>query len=157
MGVFDSWKKEATGVVPGEGAVFLVLEDEHFASLRHARVLARFGRMSIRAHRGTHRRAETLGAVLRECGAATRQFSTWISAVNGDGQIEQDEMMAMEPLRIEAGQRLTPKQYAGDLFAAAAFLQLGMAALAARKARSPVLANCFGYGAGHAAFILEAP
>ena len=50
-----------------------------------------------------------------------------------------------------------PKAALGDLFAAAAPVQVGLAAGWTRfnHARCRVLANCFGYGSEQAAFLLE--
>jgi hypothetical protein len=45
----------------------------------------------------------------------------------------------------------------GDLFAAAAPLQVALAALLAGQLGQPVLANCFGHGTEQAAFLLEPP
>jgi hypothetical protein len=46
----------------------------------------------------------------------------------------------------------------GNLFAAAAVVQLALAAaLASRQPGTPVLADCFGPGTEQAAFVVEAP
>jgi hypothetical protein len=43
------------------------------------------------------------------------------------------------------------------LFAAAAGLQIGLAALLVERSGGRVLANCFGHGSEQAAFVLEKP
>jgi len=54
---------------------------------------------------------------------------------------------------------IRPKSHLGDLFAAAAAVQLGLGAeLALHNGSSrKVLANCCGFGSQQAAFALEAP
>jgi hypothetical protein len=50
-----------------------------------------------------------------------------------------------------------PKPQLGNLFAAAAAVQVALAARLASRGdtHGPVLANCFGYGSEQAAFVLE--
>jgi hypothetical protein len=65
--------------------------------------------------------------------------------------------MALKEQGVVDQCRICPKKHAGDLFAAAALLQVALAALQLQHVGSPVLANCFGHGSEQAAFILEAP
>jgi hypothetical protein len=50
---------------------------------------------------------------------------------------------------------LRPKPCVGNLFAAAAALQVALGALLVERLGGRVLANCFGHGSEQAAFLLE--
>ena len=80
-----------------------------------------------------------------------------VAADNGDVTAGEDERQALSNLQITAPIVIHPKKQVGDLFAAAAGLQIGLAALLAERSGGRVLANCFGHGSEQAAFVLEKP
>jgi len=191
QGVFQSWKETKTGGVPGEGAVFLVLEKEPDAVARGARIYARVSAFSLGTRRKEQTRADAYAQVLKgitgrahesaddgealpaaiasippsnirgqDTCLATRRpqgFGAMVSAGNGDSSMEQAEGQALSSLGIAAGTVIHPKKHAGDLFAAAAALQVGLAALLVERGGRRVLANCFGHGSEQASFVLEEP
>ena len=151
QGVFDSWRKAGSGIVPGEGSVFLVLERETDAAARGAKIHARISGMSLRSHRKETERVltyvETLGRLDVE------GIDAIVSAGNGDPLVTVEEERALNEAGITSQKRLRPKQHVGDLFAAAAFLQVAIAAQLGGR----TLVNCFGHGSEMAAFVLEKP
>jgi 3-oxoacyl-[acyl-carrier-protein] synthase II len=166
LGAFDSWMRYGTGSVPGEGAAFLVLEEHTQAARRGAKIYAlvrghSFGSIMTKSNvfsasngRG-FTKAEVLANVLR-----TLNISADIRVVaagDGDVDISAAESGALENLGLDRRDVLRPKSHLGNLFAAAAAVQLALAAtVAARQASvTPVLANCFGFGTEQAAFSLE--
>jgi hypothetical protein len=80
-----------------------------------------------------------------------------VAAACCDVSAGQDELAALASRQITSTLVIHPKKYAGDLFAAAAALQIGLAALLAGRGNGPVLASCFGHGSEQAAFVLEKP
>jgi 3-oxoacyl-[acyl-carrier-protein] synthase II len=175
-GVFRSWREQGQGAVPGEGAAFLVLEAEDRARARGVRILARavgagFCTVTEVPH-GTDASARPFGATAaRETrlGSTLETFRTavagtgpgaqviLVSGEEGDGLNQRAEEQALQALGITAGEALRPKVHAGNLFAAAAALQVGLAATlaSAHGAGAKVLAACFGHGSEQAAFLLE--
>lgn len=153
LGLFQSWEDCGAGMVPGEGAVFLVLEDEGAARARGARVYARVADFNFARRRKKVLRGETYRAVLGKFDLAS--VGALVSAADGDGRRAGDEARALESFNFKAGQVVCPKQGAGNLFAAAAALQVAVGALVAGQSGKRVLANCFGYGSEQGAFVLE--
>ena len=155
QGAFASWQKRRAGPVPGEGAAFLVLEEEGNAAARGARIHARLSGFSLATRRkgssGMEACAQTLGR-LRFSGSS---LDAIVAAANGDALAEQDENQALATLQIWALTVVHPKKQMGDLFAAAAPVQIGLAAWLAGRQGGWVLANCFGHGSEQAAFLLE--
>jgi len=152
-GLFDAWKKEKAGVIPGEGAAFLVLEGEPAAAARGARVYARLGRSSFGASHTKSRRQEVLFKTLSGLGCPCP--AAIVAAGEDDQTTRKDEAATLEALGVKADAKICPKRHLGNLFAAAATLQVALAALLAERLARPVLANCFGYGGEQAAFVLE--
>jgi 3-oxoacyl-[acyl-carrier-protein] synthase II len=157
QGLFQSWRESRSGIVPGEGAIFLVLETASRAVARGARVYARLSDFNLRTQRQGTTRADTCTGVLEELKLSMRTPETIIAADNGDPATGEAERQALAATQITARTVLRPKTQAGDLFAAAAALQIGLGALLVERGAGLVLANCFGHGSELAAFVLEKP
>ena len=167
QGLFRSWKETGQGVIPGEGAAFLVLEREADAITRDARIYARLVDCSFRTRRKGQARIDVMSEVYEKLGRNATQGSdpvsngNRISAVlasdNGDAGAESMDERVLAKMSIQAGELFHPKRQLGDLFAAAAATQVALGALAARQCGGRVVANCFGHGSEQAAFVLEAP
>jgi 3-oxoacyl-[acyl-carrier-protein] synthase II len=156
-GLFASWQQNHAGMAPGEGAVFLVLETAGRAAARGARAYARVSEFSLRTHRQGTSRADTFGEVFEALNLTGKSLSALVAADNGDLTAGEAERQALAARQIVVPTVIHPKKQAGDLFAAAAGLQIGLAALLAERGGQRVLANCFGHGSEQAAFILEKP
>jgi len=63
----------------------------------------------------------------------------------------------MDLIGLRPAHEVRPKAHLGNLFAAAAAVQVALAAVLAKRAENDgaVLAHCFGYGSEQAAFVLE--
>jgi hypothetical protein len=204
LGLFQAWKEAKTGMVPGEGAVFLVVENQEQALARGARAYARLAGFGMATDQDEARRTETWCEVLRQLPerATNRPLGAIVAASDTADKVDQDEAAALSALtrishhgartllsaslpsdalaadksvraphtafdtqpwgekwgqNLAADTTLFPKRHAGNLFAAAAALQVGLGALLAQRLGRRVLANCFGYGSEQAAFLLEAP
>ena len=157
QGLFASWQQNHAGMAPGEGAVFLVLETADRATARGARVYAQVSGFSLRTHPSGASRADTYGEVFKGLNLPPEPLGALVAADNGDVPAGEDEQQALSSRQISAPTVIHPKKQAGDLFAAAAGLQIGLAALLAARSGGRVLANCFGHGSEQAAFVLEKP
>jgi hypothetical protein len=188
LGVFESWSRYGKGSVPGEGAAFLVLEDEDQVTKRGKRAYAKITDYRIRSlplNSSCAVRCALCDAI-RNTQYAIRTGNgdvTVIAAGDGDVVFEEDERQVFEQAGFEPPRTncspysihyqnflflnglnwsigaglLRPKANLGNLFAAAAAVQVGLAAeLAGKRERGqPVLAICFGYGSEQASFVLE--
>lgn len=158
-GLFETWRETKAGMVPGEGAVFLVLEAEENAVARGARCYACLAGCGFATQRGERERTGVFAQALTrtvEC-APPHPLELLVCAADGDPVDGHAESEAMSSIEISARTTLYPKQQAGNLFAAAAALQVAVGALFADQLGGRVLANCFGYGSEQAAFLLEKP
>jgi len=152
-GLFSSWSKTSKGVVPAEGAAFLVLEIEKDALDRNAR---RYGCLSAQRLRPQCDREDlfqTRLAGLRSL--KIREVEVLVGAGNGDAGQEEQESAMLEAAEISVRTKLYPKKQVGDLFAAAGVLQVALGAALTFAGAKTVLANCFGHGNTQAAFVLK--
>jgi 3-oxoacyl-[acyl-carrier-protein] synthase II len=152
FGLFESWKRSGTGLAPAEGAVFLVLETAATALSRRAKTYARIANWSFQCQHGPPQ-AAVLEAAIN--GLAAPHVGAIIAAANSNPALDQAEAEALARSNIATLPTLSPKRQLGDLFAAAAPLQVALAALLAKQLGQAVLANCFGHGTEQAAFLLE--
>lgn len=152
LGLFESWNRSGTGLAPGEGAVFLVLETEETARSRQADGYARIAGWSFQCQEGPPE-AAVFEAVIR--GLDHPQAGSVVASANSDPALDRAEAGALARAGASALPSWAPKKQLGDLFAAAAPLQVALGALAARQSGKPVLADCFGHGAEQAAFLLD--
>lgn len=153
-GVFDSWRECGKGRVPGEGSAFLVLEEEKAATARGAHVCARIRDYSVRTHATDRSLHDTFLRVLSTF--KSNRTVTAVASGDGDEEYAKAEMAACDGVGIQAA--IHVKQSLGDLFAAAAPVQVALAAEMCRRRSDGemVVANCFGFGSEQAAFLLEA-
>jgi len=154
LGLFDSWRDHGCGCIPGEGSAFCVLEAAHAAAARGARV---YGRIAGVASRSAP--AGGLSATLADlvgCLHATKAH-TLIAAADGDAERTAAERRALEAHRCRPDRIVEPKTHVGNLFAAAAAVQLAVAAqIAADGGAGRIVAHCFGPGSEQAGFVVEA-
>jgi 3-oxoacyl-(acyl-carrier-protein) synthase len=156
LGVFESWKKFGRGSVPGEGSVFLVLEEEGAASQRGNKVYAKISDYKLSSITNDLKLKDTMLSTMSKF--RVNGEVKVVAASDGDITITENERLALEHLGLDPQKLLKPKSNIGNLFAAAAAVQVGLAAkLTSRyESRRQVMANCFGYGSEHASFLLEA-
>ena len=154
LGLFQSWRHAGTGPAPGEGAAFLVLETDAMATRRGANIHARIAGWNFHCQQGPPQ-ADVLEKVL--AGLASPQVGAIIAAANGDPALDRAEAAALARTDLTTKLVLSPKKQLGDIFAAAAPLQVALGALVAKRLGQPVLANCFGHSTEQAAFLLTPP
>jgi 3-oxoacyl-(acyl-carrier-protein) synthase len=161
QGLFRSWRETGQGLVPGEGAVFLVLEPEAACAARGVKPYARLTGCrcaTLRQAAAASSRAQTYARLLQallQPSTVKSQLSTLAGSADGDPAAAAAEAQALASARIACETRIYPKRHAGNLFAAAAPLQVALGALWARQLARRVLANCFGHGSEQAAFLLD--
>ena len=80
-----------------------------------------------------------------------------VAAGDGDIDISKIEEFLIEESNLNIINILKPKSHIGNLYAAAAPLQVSLAAeLIGRSSKDEkVVANCFGYGSEQGSFVLE--
>ena len=153
QGLFSSWRKTGNGVVPGEGAAFLVLETEEDALARKAQLYGRLSAFRMRPHCSGEDMDQIRVGVLNRLNI--HEAEMFVSSANGDEGRDQQETSILAAARISVGKSICPKKHVGDLYAAAALLQLAMAATLTGAGATTVLAHCVGHGRTQAAFVLE--
>ena len=154
QGIFRSWREDGSGTVPGEGAAFLVLEDEESSRARGANVRARITGWDVRTRDG-----QEPDGVLAETMASLGPQPPEAVIVGADGHNgqQQAELRAIAKAGAASARIVRPKKHVGNLFAAAAALQVCLAAESCRSlGRGIVWANCFGHGSELGSFALEA-
>ena len=154
LGVFRSWKEHGTGTVPGEGAAFLVLESAQAAADRGAEIYCRLTGCStgtVCAEDHADKCAATMAAL------GPNRPDLLVAAGDGQPKLRQRERRAIDELCPRA-EVIYPKKHLGDLFAAAAAVQVALAAkgLAGAGPGAVAWANCFGHGSEVASFAMEA-
>lgn len=152
-GLFSSWSETGSGMFPGEGAVFLVLENKTTAEVRGAHIYGLVTDFSLSpnssAEEISHTRAKVLSAL--KVGAV----DAVVSSKDGDARHDQGKERVVQTAGITAKETIYPKRHVGNLFAAAGLLQVALGAVMTNEGRATVLANCFGHGSTQAAFVLE--
>ncbi len=154
LGLFDSWRSHGAGIVPGEGAAFMVLESETSARARGATIYCRLTGCSASTVCGEGRTEKCVETMSR-----LGLGSPDMLVASGDAGPEPRarEKRAIEEL-CPGAELIYPKKYLGDLFAAAAAVQVALAAKSASLSGpgNVVWANCFGHGSELASFSVEA-
>jgi len=158
LGALQSWSDHGEGSVPGEGAAFLVLEDEQRALARGARIYARVVHHAVGTMVKPSDAVETFAALID--GAQPQTIHHVVAAGDGDVAIRLAEREAMRRASLTAAVQaaaIHPKRSLGNLYAAAGAVQTGLAATMAQRAGDDqrVLANCFGHGSQQGVFVLE--
>ena len=163
MGVFDAWSRGGSGCVPGEGAAFLVLEDEQAALARGAKIKARLAGWAIRtaaARLGSPKSEQGEADVYLSAisGAGAARVACVVAAADGDPVLRDAERAAIVQAGVKGGATVQAKRHMGNLFAAAAATQVGLGAEIATGAEAGqrILVDCFGHGSQQAAIVLEA-
>ena len=156
LGPFESWRLDGRGCIPAEGAAFLVLEEQQRAAQRGAGVYATVCDYKIRSSGGDVTASSTLSTIVSNLEIAG--CSTAIAAGDGDAGLSGAERRALDRAGCRPETFLRPKAHLGNLFAAAAAVQVALAAESLRRQTNGqhALANCFGHGSEQAAFLLEA-
>jgi 3-oxoacyl-(acyl-carrier-protein) synthase len=155
-GVFRPWREQGAGAVPGEGAAFLVLEDERRARARGSPLYARIVDWRTATVPSGDSPAATYESVMAPL--TSPEPGVLVSAADGEPARAEAEAQALAACGVRSAKRIAPKRHVGNLFAAAAALQVALAAVLARSspAGTRVLANTLGFGSEQAAFLLEA-
>jgi 3-oxoacyl-[acyl-carrier-protein] synthase II len=153
QGVFRSWRERSGGTMPGEGAAFIVLEEMEHARRRGARIYASMAGWQVRTTGGDDR-TDAFSDVMRALGPD--RPDAVVAAADGDAATDACEQQALDGLEIPADIVTQPKKHLGNLFAAAAAVQVALAAAAlGKQGRGRAWANCFGHGSEIASFALE--
>ena len=153
-GLFDTWRETGTGSLPGEGATFLVLEEESQAIARDAPIHARIADFSVRT-KDAQRSGGQLGDIMKSLVSPCPEVI--MGSADGVAGEQERERQLIQQVAGPGVEILFPKPQVGNLFAAAAAAQVALAATAcATGACNTSLANCIGHGSEMGLFRLEA-
>ena len=94
---------------------------------------ARVAGSSLGTRRKEQSQADTYTEVLRRFRSTSSLRIVCVSSANGDPSSERGEAQALSALALTADTMLHPKKHPGDLFAAAAATQIGLAAILAER------------------------
>jgi 3-oxoacyl-(acyl-carrier-protein) synthase len=145
--------ESASGIVPAEGAAFLVLETETEALARRAHIYGRLSALGLRSEWQGEDIVQTRADVLRQLNI--RCAEVLVSSEDGEGGRDGRETSILKLAGISVGNKICPKKHLGDLFAAAALVQVAIGAVLTEAGAATVVANCFGHGGTQAAIVLE--
>ena len=128
----------------------MVLEDEEYAQARGANVYARIAGCDVRTKDG-----QDADGIINEMMASLGQVI--IAAGDGDDKRREAELTEIARVGAASAKIVNPKQHVGNLFSAAAAVQVCLAAAESRRlGQGVVWANCFGHGSELGSFALEA-
>jgi 3-oxoacyl-[acyl-carrier-protein] synthase II len=154
QGVFRSWRETGSGTIPGEGAAFLVLENEESARARGANIYARITGWDVRTKQDQNTNGD-LFEVMASLGSTCP--SAVIAGADSSPEEREVELKAIADMGGSATRIMHPKDHVSNIFAAAAALQVSLAAQSCRSlGRGFVWANCLGHGSELGSFSLEA-
>lgn len=152
-GLFDSWQTTGEGTLPGEGAAFLILEEESRARSRGVKIVAR-----LTGHSMATKDSANTGKQLAEMAESLGGSAPGVIMGSADKStgLEVEECALLGTLDDAQAEILFPKVPMGNLFAAGAAVQVGLAAEACRSGSTSAWANCIGHGSEMGVFGLEA-
>jgi len=156
LGIFESWRRFGKGSIPGEGAAFLILENEDEAIRRERTPYTRISGYNIGSMSNTSKLENMMYSVMSGL-KADDGLSVIVGSGDGDHTVANNETQAFERIGFKSQKLLKPKSNIGNLYAAAAVVQVGLAAHIAKQQKrgQSIMANCFGYGTEKASFLLE--
>jgi 3-oxoacyl-(acyl-carrier-protein) synthase len=158
--------KRASGIVQGEGAFVLLLEEEEAALGRGAKALARIAGIATAGVASEPYRfapdpaamERAIRGALSDAGAAAGSVDLWLSSRDGIADMDRAELEAMRSVFGSCLPReLSAKDAIGEMAAAGgAQLVAASRAIAAGDARRAVV-NSFGAGGNFLAAVMESP
>ncbi|MFH0965012.1 MAG: beta-ketoacyl synthase N-terminal-like domain-containing protein [Planctomycetota bacterium] len=155
LGLFESWVRNGRGPIPGEGASFLVLEDEERALRRGARVYARIPAWVLSTADAYSSRGDSFAGMFSRLAASA--VEGFVGAGDGDASILDAENEGRSRAGIAPQTVLHPKESVGNLYAGAAALQVALGAELARRGGRGwrAIASCADRHSEQGAFVLE--